>query len=485
MSEIAFQPLTALARMLEARKISAVELLDLYAARIDAHNGKLNAIVTMDLDAARGTAVKMDEIRAKGPVSEPLLGVPMTIKDAFEVKGLVSTGGVTALKDHLPEQDAACVARLRQAGALIVGKTNVPAFSGDWQSYNEIYGRTNNPWDLERTPGGSSGGAAAAIAAGLTGGDIGSDIGGSIRLPAHFCGLFGHKPSYGVVPVRGHIPPAPAAYSQADLSVCGPLGRSVSDLHLLLAMMAGAPGDVLYPRPSLRKPRVEHPKNLRVAVWLDEPDASTDETVDGAVREAAEALGRAGAQLDWSARPGFTFMENLTDYVMLLSAIISGDFPVKVLQQLATVAAEAQADDISYAALQARGAVMSYGQMLSLEGRRRRIKDAWHGFFQEFDVVLCPPVSVPAIRHDTDKSPARRRISVNGKDANYFDVLHWASLATFAHLPATVAPVRRTDDGLPVGVQIIGGYLEDHTTLQVARFLEDSLGGFTPSPDFM
>lgn len=484
MSDLSFQPLSHLARMVARREVGALELLDHFTARINAHNGKLNAVVAMDLEAAREAAKRADSARPGPEGLPPLHGVPMTIKDAFEVRGLPSTGGVPQLKDHVPGEDAVAVSRLRQAGAVIVGKTNVPAYSGDWQSFNDVYGRTNNPWDVKRTPGGSSGGTAAAIAAGLIAGDIGSDIGGSIRLPAHFCGLFGHKPSYGIVPARGHIPPAPRAYSQADLSVCGPLGRSVSDLHLLMAMMSGAPGDPEHPRPSLHRPRVRSPRDLRVAVWLDEPDASTDEKVAEAVREAAEALEKAGARVDHSARPGFTFMDNFADYSTLLSAIISGDFPPKIRKRLRKLAEKLSDDDRSHAALQARGTALTYVGYMSLEARRRRIKDAWAEFFCEHDVVLCPPVSVPAFKHDTDRSPPERRLKINGKKRPYFDVLHWVSLATFAHLPATVAPVKRTDDGLPVGVQIIGGFLDDHTTLTVARFLEDMTGGFVAPPDF-
>lgn len=482
MSDLAFQPLTGLADKIASGELGALELLDHYIGRIEAHNGGLNAVVAMDFDLARKQALKADAVAkdARGP----LHGVPMTVKDAFEVAGIVSTGGISELRNHVPHQDAAPVARLRAAGATIMAKTNVPAFSGDWQSYNDIYGATSNPWDSTRTPGGSSGGAAAAVAAGLTGGDIGSDIGGSIRLPAHFCGLFGHKPSHGVVPIRGHMPPAPHAYSEADLAVAGPLGRSAGDLELLFDILAGDPGDVLRPHAPLRSPRITNPEDLRVAVWLDEPDASTDEAAAGAVRDAEQALGSAGARVDWEARPDFRFRDCLTDYLLVLNAIVSSDFPPKVIDRMAHIATDLSDDDQGYRALQARGAVLSYRQLLSIEARRTKIKDAWQSFFQDFDVVLCPPVSVAAFPHDTSANMAARHITVNGAETDYFDLMHWASLATFAHLPATVAPVRRTDGGLPVGVQIIGGYLEDRTTLGVAAMLEDLLGGFTAPPDY-
>ena len=484
MTDPAFQPLTALARKIADKELSSTELLDHYITRIERYNPGLNAIVAMDLDRARDQAAAADTALANGSPVGPLHGVPVTIKDAFEVEGLVSTGGVPVLKDHVPEKDALAVARLRNAGAIIVGKTNVPAYSGDWQTTNEIYGTTNNPWNLEHTPGGSSGGAAAAVSAGLIAGEIGSDIGGSIRLPAHFCGLFGHKPTYGVVPMRGHIPPAPVAYSEADLAVGGPLGRSASDVALMFDVLAGDPDDPVRPHPPVGPARVRDAKDLRVAVWLDEPEAGVDAEVVAAVEEAASALEAAGARVDRAARPDFDFAEMFECYGLLLNGIISTSFPPKVLERLAALAADLAPGDRSYEAVQARGAVLTYGQLLSVEARRQRIRDAWFDFFESHDVVLCPPVTVPAIRHDPSPNVAARRITVNGAEAHYFDIMHWAAPATLAYLPATVAPVRRTPDGLPTGVQIIGGHLQDHTTLAVAGMLEDLLGGFTPPPDY-
>ena len=240
MPELAFTPAAELARMISSKKLSARELLDHYAERIQKHNPALNALVVQDLDTARARADEADAATAKGESWGPLHGIPMSIKDAFEVKAMVSSGGAEALKDHVPEQDADAVARLRAAGAVLMGKTNVPLYSGDWQSYNDLYGRSNNPWNLDHTPGGSSGGAAAALSAGLVAAEIGSDIGGSIRVPANFCGLYGHKPSFGMVSQRGHIPPAPLGIGSADLGVSGPLGRSVADLEIMLGVMAAA-----------------------------------------------------------------------------------------------------------------------------------------------------------------------------------------------------------------------------------------------------
>jgi len=224
---------------------------------------------------------------------------------------------------------------------------------------------------------------------------------------------------------------------------------------------------------------------LRVAVWLDEPEAGVDAEVAKAVEEAAGALEAAGARVDRAARPDFDFAEMFECYGLLLNGIISTSFPPKVLERLAALAADLAPGDRSYEAVQARGATLTYSQLLSVEARRQRIKDAWADFFLDHDVVLCPPVTVPAIRHDPSSNVSARRITVNGQEAHYLDIMHWAAPATLAHLPATVAPVRRTLDGLPAGVQIIGGYLHDHTTLAVAGMLEELLGGFTPPPDYM
>ena len=234
----AFTSATTMLEALNKRQVSAIELLEMHLRRIERYNPALNAIVTFDIEHAKKNAIAADEARIKGKHGA-LLGLPITIKDTIDVEGLPGTAGVEQYKDRRPEHDAPLVARVRAAGAVIMGKTNIPPYAGDWQSANPVFGRTNNPWDLSRTPGGSTGGGAAALAAGLTPLEFGSDIGGSIRIPAAFCGVFGHKPSDTAVPRSGHFPGSPLPNTATALSALGPLARDAHDLELALDVIAG------------------------------------------------------------------------------------------------------------------------------------------------------------------------------------------------------------------------------------------------------
>ncbi len=474
------RPATEILAALARRELSSVELLDATLARIAEVNPALNAVVAMDAEAARRAAAESDRRRAAG--ADGLLeGLPMTIKDAFDTAGLVTTGGVPAWRERIPEADAAPVARLRAAGAVILGKTNVPAYSGDWVAENAIYGRTNNPWDLSRSPGGSSGGAAAAVATGMSALELGSDLGGSIRWPAHATGLFGLKPTWGLVSTRGHRPPPPGMDIEADLSVAGPLARSARDLDLALSVISGPPAlDGV--KPTLDPPRRAGPKGLRVALWSDEQFAPVDHTVVTAVRRAASLLAGAGADVDDEARPGFRFEEAFEVYALMNHAIIAAGLPEKVRDKLAAEAANYPKGDLSHRALQTRGARIDVAEWRELQNRRSAIKRAWDVFFQRFDVVLMPPAPVAAVPHPAMADVQARRLLVNGIERPWFDFLMWSGLATVAHLPAAVAPVMRTDDGLPVGVQIVAAEGADRTAIAVAGMLESLGCRFTPPP---
>ncbi|MFC0283799.1 amidase [Camelimonas abortus] len=467
---------------LERGDVTAEKLLDMALERVAALNPQLNAVVAMDVEAARAAARDSDARRAAGRAL-PLDGLPVTIKDSYAVRGMATTAGAPALKDHVPEEDATAVARLRAAGAVIYGKTNVPAFTSDWQSFNAIYGSTSNPWDLARSPGGSSGGAAAAVATGMSSLEWGSDIGGSIRWPAHCCGLFGHKSTWDLTPMRGHIPPAPGVTSHnPDLGVGGPIARSAADLALALSLVAGAdsPQGALA---RLEPPRRESPEGLRVAVWLDEPAAPVSAPVAAAVRAAARALEKAGAVVSETARPAFSFFEAFEVYALMNHAIALSAVPEKVRQRLAANAANFAPDDHSHQAQQCRAAGLGAAEWRALVARREKIKQAWAEFFAGHDVVLAPPATVTAILHDHNRDIHARRLDLgDGASAPYFDLLHWASLATVAHLPATVAPVPQAEGALPAGVQVIGPEGADLTTIAVAGMLERLLGGYTPPP---
>ena len=472
-----------LSQMIGKRKISPGELLEACITRIERFNPLLNAVVQHDFERARGGARTASDLIAKGGKLPPLFGLPCTIKDAFEVSRLKSTGGSVSLKDHVPDSDADVVARVRRAGANIMGKTNVPFASGDFQSFNDIYGVTNNPYDLERTPGGSSGGPAAAVAAGMSAFEIGSDIGGSIRLPAHFCGLYGLKPSYGIVPLRGHIPPPPGYLAASDLAVAGPLARAARDLPLIFEAIAGPADDNPAWRLEIPQARTCDPRDLRVAVWLEDEFTNVDSGSVALIEAAANALASAGAKVDFDARPDFTLRAAFVNYVLIMYAIIASDFPDEMRAEMIEAARTADPDDTSHATLQARATALNYADWLSLNQARARLQAKWATFFCSYDVVLCPVAPVPAFPHD-HRGFTQRHLDVNGTERPYLDLVHWAGLATGGYLPAAVAPVGQTKSGLPVGVQIIGPWLEDRTPMAVAAMLEKLVGGFSPAPEF-
>lgn len=478
MSDLLALSATALRDRLRRREISACELTRATLARIDAVNPGINAVVARDDAAALAAADEADARIAAGR-ARPLEGLPITIKDAWEVKGLVSTGGVPDLKGFVPDEDAVAVARLRAAGAIILGKTNTPFLSGDFQSYNSIYGQTNNPWDLSTTPGGSSGGAAAAVATGMSAFELGSDIGGSIRWPSSACGVFGLKATWDLVPTYGHVPPKREMRTKApmDLGVAGPIGRSAADLDLVLSVVAG-PLNAEGPA-HLKKARATEAKGLRLALWID-PAAPVDGRVEQALATAADLLERDGARIDRAARPDFSFREAFETYSLLLNAVMVASFPRHARERIAASAAEFAPDDMSHRALQARGARMSAETFGELAARRRRIRAALADFFTRHDAILAPVTPAPAIRHDHQRDTFARVIETDRGPIPYMDMLHGAAVATLANLPAVSAPVARSP--MPIGVQIIAAEDEDRTAIAIAGMIERANGGFVPPP---
>jgi amidase len=444
----------------------------------------VNAVVTLDVERARAAADAADRSLAKGEALGPLHGLPMTVKDAFETAGLRTTCGVPELSQHVPSADAVAVARLRAAGAVIFGKTNTPTWTADMQTSNPIFGTTNNPWDTTRTPGGSSGGSAAAIAAGLSALELGSDIGGSIRVPSHCCGVFGHKPSHGLVPQRGHIPGPPGTLKEADLNCVGPIARSSEDLALALDVLAG-PLPELGHAVTLRLPpaRADKLPDFRVAAWLDDPAGTIDAEMRGLLENAAEALGRAGARIDRKARPAVDFGEAVDTYLALLMPYMSLTFSEALARQMIAAGEKVPADAPGLLAVSARAYASRHRDWLVAHERRERIRARWAEFFRDFDVLLCPVMLTPAFVQDPSEFTSRR-IVVNGETRSYVEHLRWPGLISMALLPSTVIPVGRTAGGLPVGVQIVGPYLEDRTPLAFAQAAERELGGFTPPPGY-
>lgn len=475
-----FGSATALTRALRARKVSSSELLRAYLERVDRLNPALNAIVVDDRAAAFKQARAADRALARGAPLGLLHGLPMTVKESFDLRGHPTTMGHPQLKQHVATQDALAVQRLKAAGAVVFGKSNVPLNLADFQSYNHVYGQTNNPWDLARGPGGSSGGSAAVMAAGLAGLEFGSDIGGSIRNPAAYCGVYGHKPTWNIIPKRGHqLVPQPLA--EADISVVGPLARSAQDLALALRVTVG-PDELSRAglRYSLPAPRLKSVKGLRVAVWLDESTAPIDDQVRAPIMQAVEALGRAGAKLDVKSRPAFEPGHAHQVYMDLLQANMAArraDYADMERQRRALAD-----DDLSLAAQLLRQSTPSFKQMFERNHQRETLRWAWHEFFQHHDLLLAPITATAAFAHDHSSPLATRTLMVNGQSVPYFAQLFWAGLATCSYLPATVAPVGLTPQGLPVGMQIIGPEMADRSTIWLAGQLERMIGGFVVPP---
>ena len=485
MTDIAFDSASALAAAIAARRIGSRELLEHYLARVERHNPALNAIVTLDVERARDRADAADAALARGESWGPLHGLPMTIKDSIEVEGLRTTSGSPLLAQYVSRTDAPTVARLRAAGAVIFGKTNLPVFAGDVQSYNPVFGTTNNPWDLTRTPGGSSGGAAAALAAGLTGLELGSDIGGSIRNPAHCCGVFGHKPSHGIVPGRGHIPGPPGTLSEADIAVLGPLARGADDLGLALRLLAGPDRDRSVGwKLDLPPPRRQALREFRVAAWFDDPACRIDSELLAHYQALAETLRREGVAVDESARPAVDFGQAIAAYVSLLMPIVNAGLPDVEFRQLAALADTLPPGDTSPMGAIARATALRHRDWLRVNEARTRMRASWTAFFEQYDVLLCPVLPTAAILHDHSEPMSARTLQVNGIPRPYLEQTSWAGLTGMAWLPATAAPIGRTASGLPIGVQIVGPWLEDYTPIAFAGHLAALTGGFTPPPGY-
>jgi amidase len=481
---LAFRSASALRGALDAGEVSSRELLEHQLARVEALDPAVNAVVTTDPDAARAAADAADRARAAGE-RRPLLGLPMTVKDCFETAGMRTTGGVPELASHVPARDADAVARLRAAGAVLFGKTNTPTWASDWQTWNPLFGRTANPWDPARSPGGSSGGSAAALAAGLVPLELGSDIGGSIRVPAHWSGVCGHKPSHGLVPQRGHIPPPPGDRAEADLNVVGPLARAVDDLELALDVLAGPPADrAVAWRLALPPPRARTLRELRVAAWLDDADFPVDDAMHAVLVETVDALRGEGVRVDDAARPAFRLREAVDVYLdlfMPLNTRFQDDASFAALV-VGAEALPADADDLLARSLRAQAG--RHRDWLRAHERREAMRARWDAFFREVDVLLCPVNPCAAIPHDVDTPIFARQVTVSGRPRPYLELIAWPALVTVAWLPSTVVPVGRTPEGLPVGVQVVAPYLEDRTGLAFARGLEALRGGFQPPPRF-
>lgn len=482
MTDVALLPAKRLASLIRRGKIGCLELLDHYLARVERYNPALNAIIVSDIPKARRRARAADRALAKGEVWGPLHGVPMTVKDSFDVAGLPTTWGVPELKDNIAGSNALSVDRWLDAGVVLFGKTNVPIWLADAQSFNAIYGTTNNPWNLDLTPGGSSGGASAALAAGLTGIEMGSDIASSVRNPAAFCGLYGHKPTFGICPTRGHAPNDNVR--ALDILAIGPLARSADDIALGLSIIAG-PDEIEArgTRLSLPPPKKKRLRDFKVGIVGDHPIAPVEHDVGEQLQRLATFLGKQKAKVSDTARPDIDLDDAHRTFSMLLRAATSaglGDEDQADFQDaLNTLPADADTPQ----ARMLRGNTMSHRDWLRLDEKRQRMRWKWHEFFKEYDLLLCPVFCTAAFPHD-HTPPYERTLVVNGKEEPFHSQIFWSGYTGMAYLPSTVAPIGFTKDGRPVGVQIVGPEYGDRACLQFARLLEKEYQAFVPPPGY-
>ena len=466
---------------LRAGEVTSAELTDAAIARIERDDKAINAICVPDFDRARAAARDADQARARGE-DRPLLGIPVTVKESYNIAGLPTTWGIPLHRNYIPAEDAVQVSRLRAAGAVVLGKTNVPLVLQDVQSFNEIYGTTNNPWDHSRTPGGSSGGSAAALACGFGALSIGSDIAGSLRTPAHFCGVYAHKPTLGLVAQRGSVPPGvPAFPDEADLAVVGPMARSARDLTLLLDVMAGPDPLTLGVAHQVALPPARHERlgDFRVLVLDEHPLIPTGSAVQTGVQRVADALADGGARVERNSPLLPDLAEAAVIYTKLHFSGVGARIQDEVYGQVRELVAAGLADDDqSLNATRLRAMVSSHRDWVDANGLRAVHRHQWRQLFAEFDAVVCPVTPTPAFPHDHNPDLMGRRLDIDGVAHPYLDQLVWAGVATMPGLPATAVPTGRSPEGLPVGVQLIGPMFEDRTPLRLAELLEPKLGGF-------
>ncbi|MEM7001712.1 MAG: amidase [Pseudomonadota bacterium] len=479
-TDITFAAAVDIAAMIKAGDLSAQEALTHYLKRVDKYNPELNAIVV----DAREQAQAQAEARDAGPASGDLHGVPMTIKESYNLEGTPTTWGNPDFRDNIAAEDAEAVKRLKGAGVTVFGKTNVPLALADFQSYNEVYGTANNPYDHNCGPGGSSGGSAAALAAGLSALEIGSDIGGSIRNPAHFCGIFGHKPTYNLLSMRGHTLDANTRAS-SDISVIGPMARSARDLDVALRILAG-PDEIMSRGFKLDLPEWQGRSlaELKVAVWRNDEQAPVSQEVEGRVELVAQALRDAGASIDTDARPDFKADHTHDTYQNLLQATMSARMPEADYESLKKYVAGLDPDDQSPGAKVMRAQVSSFKDWHAANELRHRLRWLWHEFFQTYDVLVTPIMATAAFPHN-QAAFGERTVRVDNQDRPYFEQVFWAGLTGVSFLPSTVIPTGLNDAGLPIGVQIIGPEYADLITIGIAADLEQAGFKFTPPPNYL
>ncbi len=466
---------TATAQLIRSGEVSAEAVLEAYLARVARINPQLNCIVSLDEAGARARAREADAALAAGNMLGPLHGVPITIKDTFEVVGMPCTAGSRTLATHWPTKTATAVQRLIDAGAVVFGKTNVPEFAGDVQTSNDLHGTTSNAWHMERSAGGSSGGSAVALAAGLTALELGSDLGGSSRLPAHFNGIFGMRPTWGFIPTTGHIPAAPGSLVQDEFNCVGPMARSARDLRLMMDLASGS--DPLYGE-SVRMglPDRDLPPlgALRLATWMDDACGPLASEVRSVLARAVESIRAAGVMQVANAHPDIDAREAFHLCMSMLGATTAAR---KSAEERAAL--KVLGDSLRDVPVNARkqfvlGSQMSYADFRAATQRRNEIRVRWADFFRRFDALLSPAIGVAALTHAPNFFD--RILTVDGQTSTGREHLFWTSHQVLASLPSVVVPAGFTDEGLPVGLQITTGHAEDYKAIRLAEAFASLLG---------
>jgi len=468
-SDVTLLSATEQAALIRSLELSARELLDATLARLDAVNPAINAVVVTQRELAAERAIQADNDAARGTFWGPLHGLPITVKEVLDWVGTPSTWGVPELAMYMPKRNATVVDRLLDAGAVLYGKTNVPIMLGEWQAYNAIYGTTNNPWDLTKTPGGSSGGSAVAVATGMTSIEIGSDIGGSIRVPASYCGVFGHKSTFGSIAVAGHEFPGQAGV--VDINVLGPMTRTAADLELAWHVLADHP--TMYP------PMKTKLADFTAAVMLTNEIGEQDDEVTNALQAAVDALVDAGLTVDPAARPAIDQMEQYENYRLLVRAANGGVEPDEALAQAAIDAQRYDEGDRHYTVLEAKGATMTHRDWILAHNRREEFRRAWTAFFGDVDVLLCPITATVAPPHEHDAPFGDQQLVVNGNRVSIIDQWFWSGWSCGVYLPSTMVPIGLGRSGLPVGLQVVAPFRHDRTAIAFAAEVERVLG---PAP---
>jgi amidase len=484
LEELVFSTASEAAEAIQSGKVTSLRLTEHMLNRIQRFNPEINSIVSLMAEQALVRAREADRALSTGVVWGPLHGVPITVKDHYEIAGVVTTCGSPDYADYVPERNAVVVQRLLDAGAVILGHTNVPCLAADWQSYNEVYGTTVNPWNNEVTPGGSSGGCVASLATGLSFLSVGSDFAGSIRVPSHFCGVYGHRPSIGTAPLRGSVPGSMNCVHRppSRMSTPGPMARSPEDLRLAMEVIGGP--DEYESRAykwCMPEPRHMRLDEYRIGYVIDEPLCALNPDIQSVLRDALSQLSESVA----SAKEGWPTKVDPAEQYHLFKLLRYADKAAQLKDEnLADTKELAKRKDVDDEGLMAWVWTTEQREHMRFEEMRIATRDLWQRVFNDIDVFLMPVDYTAAFPHDHSDPMTKRTIDTKWGTRQYMDQLFWMTFSSITGLPCTVAPVGFTDSGLPVGVQIMGPYLEDGTTIQFAKLMSEIVGGYVEPPGF-